>query len=90
MSVTPATKPEIQGPAEEDHRSSRRRQQRALRSSVTSQEGDRPLLQATPGSTFTTVAKCLPLWYTIARRVAFDLGSFHILVCLYRLNDMII
>ena len=73
MSVTPATKPEIQGPAEKDRcRSSRRRQQeRAPRSSVTSPEGDRPTPQATPGSTFTSVEAKRTLlllshfWYTI-------------------------
>ncbi|KOX73623.1 hypothetical protein WN51_13700 [Melipona quadrifasciata] len=51
MSVTPATKPEIQGPAGKDRcRSSRRSQkERAPQSSVTSPEGDRPTPQATPG-----------------------------------------
>lgn len=67
MSVTPATRPEIQGPAERERcriSSNRRRQER---NSATSppREGDRPPPQPTPGSTFTP-RKRFPLWYTIA------------------------
>lgn len=67
MSVMPATKPEIQGPAGGERRisSNRRRQERALRNSATSPpEGDRPPPpQPTPGSTFTP-RKRFPLWYS--------------------------
>lgn len=51
MSVTPATRPENQGPAVDDHRSRHRQERRP--STETIPEGDRPPPQATPGSTFT-------------------------------------
>ncbi|XP_016766234.2 MAP7 domain-containing protein 1 isoform X4 [Apis mellifera] len=76
MSVMPATKPEIQGPAGGERRisSNRRRQERALRNSATSPpEGDRPPPpQPTPGSTFTP-RKRFPLWKRST--VAADFGK---------------
>lgn len=92
MSVMPATKPEIQGPAEGERRIStnRRRKERALRNSATSPpEGDRPPPSPpTPGSTFTP-RKRFPLWYTIARRDPFFSSRLRSFFFLRRVSSLI-
>lgn len=71
MSVTPATKQETLGPADDDRPSHRPRER--PQNPVTILAGDRPPLQPTPGSTFTIGRETL-VWRVTTFPPGFDLG----------------